>query len=104
MTSVSCRIAAPWVTALGSGDDVSFGPVRRHIDTCLYCQASIARQRRVRRGLEDLAAVPETSPVVGFPVQVVDRSSGRRPAMLGAVGAVLAVGIGVIGIRRTLAH
>ena len=104
MTSVNCRIAAPWVTALGSGDDVSFAPIRKHIEACLYCQASIARQRRLRRSLEDLAAVPETSPVIGFPSQTVGRPSPGRPKMLGAVGAVVAVGIGVIGIRRALAH
>lgn len=104
MTSVNCRIAAPWVTALGSGDDVSFAPVRKHIDTCLFCQASVARQRRLRRSLEDLAAVPEPSPVIEFPSRTVERSSHRRPTMLGAAGAVLAVGIGLIGIRRALAH
>ncbi len=103
MTSVNCRIATPWVTALGSGDDVSFALVRNHIDSCLYCQASIARQRRLRRSLEDLAALPETSPVLGLPQQGGQRFAFRRRATLGAVGAALAVGIGVIGLRRTLA-
>jgi hypothetical protein len=104
VTSVNCRLAAPWVTALGSGDDVSFGPVRSHIDTCLYCQASIARQRRLRRSLEDLATVPESSPAFGFPRHVEDRSTLRRQLVVGAVGAVVAVGIGVVGLRRTLVH
>ena len=104
MNSVNCRIAAPWVTALGSGDDVAFVPVRSHIDSCLYCQASVARQRRLRRSLEDLATVNETAPVVPLSPQASERSSARRPLMLGAVGAALAVGIGVVGLRRSLAH
>lgn len=104
MTSMNCRIAAPWVTALGSGDDVSFAPVRSHIDSCLHCQASIARQRRLRRSLGDLATVPETAPAFGFPPRTTARSSNRRPVILGAVGAVVAVGIGVAGLRRTIAH
>ncbi len=104
MTSVNCRIATPWVTALGSGDEVSFTLVRNHIDTCLYCQASIARQRRLRRSLEDLAVLPETSPVLGLPQQGGQRFSFRRRAALGAAGAALAVGVGVIGLRRALAH
>ena len=103
MTSVNCRLASPWITALGSGDDVSFTPVRKHIETCLKCQASIARQRRLRRNLEELAAVPETSPAFGFRPSTDERSSPGRPAILGAVGAVVAIGIGVIGLRRALA-
>ena len=102
MRAVNCRLATPWITALGSGDDVSFGPVKHHIDTCLNCQASIARQRRLRRNLEELATVPETSPAFGFRPPAAERSSPSRPAMLGALGAVLAVGIGVIGLRRAL--
>ena len=101
MTSLNCRIATPWVTALGSGDDVSFAPVRNHIDSCLYCQASIARQRRLRRSLEDLATLPETSDVLHH---AAERLSFRRRATLGAFGAALAVGVGVIGLRRTLAQ
>ena len=104
MASVNCRLAAPWVTALGSGDDVSFGPARNHIDSCLYCQASIARQRRLRRSLEELATVPQASPAFGSPPQVEERSTLRRPLVLGAVGAAVAVGIGVVGLRRTLPH
>lgn len=104
MTSMNCRIAAPWIIALGSGDDVSFAPVRNHIGSCLYCQASIARQRRLRRSLEDLAAVPEPSPAFALPPRAGERSTRRRPLVFGAVGAAVAVGIGVIGVRRTLVH
>ncbi len=104
MTSVNCRIATPWVTAIGSGDDVSFAPVRNHIETCLYCQAGVARQRRLRRSLEELATVPESAPVFGFPLPPTERPSPRRPIVLGAVGAAVAVGIGLVGLRRTLAH
>ena len=100
MTSMNCRIAAPWVTALGSGDDVSFAPVRNHIGSCLYCQASIARQRRLRRSLEDLATATEPAPAFVLPLRAGERSALRRPFVLGAVGAALAVGIGVVGLRR----
>ena len=80
MTSVNCRLAAPWITALGSGEDVSFTPVRNHIDSCLHCQAGVARQRRLRRSLEELAKAPETSPVLGFPVRIAERSQRRSSA------------------------
>ena len=103
MTSVNCRIAAPWVTALGSGDDVSFAPIRKHIDTCLYCQASIARQRRLRRSLEDLASVSVNAPLSAFPQVSGRRSGSARTVVLGALGAALAIGIGLVGIRRTAA-
>jgi hypothetical protein len=97
-------MAAPWITAMGSGEVVGFTPVRNHIDSCLYCQASIARHRRLRRSLEDLASVPEKAPPFGFPSRIGEQSSPRRPVVLGALGAVVAIGIGVIGLRRTLAH
>jgi anti-sigma factor RsiW len=104
VNSVNCRIAAPWVTAIGSGEDVAFAPVRNHIETCLYCQASVARHRRLRRSLEDLASVSVTAPAGAslFPTESPDVSG--RPLVVGVLGAALAVGIGVIGIRRTLAH
>lgn len=102
MTSVSCRIATPWVTALGSGDDVTFSPVRKHIDTCLYCQASIARQRRLRRSLKDLASVSENAPAEPSARSSARRTESARPVVVGVVGAALAVGIGVVGLRRTV--
>lgn len=104
MTSLKCRIAAPWIVALGSGEEVPFAPMNDHIERCLYCQASIARQRRLRRSLEDLALLPESAPAPGVPHPAAEGSMPRRPLILGAVGAAIAVGIGVIGLRRTLAH
>lgn len=102
MRSVNCRLASPWVTALGAGDEVSFAPVRNHIDTCLHCQASIARQRRLRRSLEDLASVSVNAPRSTLSRASGQRSSLARPVVLGALGAALAVGIGVVGFRRTV--
>lgn len=101
---MKCRIAAPWITALGSGEEVSFAPVKHHIDSCLKCQASVARQRRLRRSLEDLASLREAAPAAKPSGDVADGATPRRPVILGAVGAAIAVGIGVIGLRRTLAH
>ena len=104
MNSMTCRIAAPWVTAMGSGEDVSFAPVRNHIETCLNCQASMARQRRLRRSLKDLATVSETAPSGAPLLPPPPPDTSGRPLVVGALGAALAIGIGVIGIRRTLAH
>lgn len=102
MTSVNCRLAAPWVTALGSGDDVRFGLARNHIDSCLYCQASIARQRRVRRSLEGLASVSESAPSDNVLFASGTRVRSGRSVVVGAIGAALAIGIGVAGLRKTL--
>ncbi len=104
MSSVSCRIAAPWVTALGSGEEIGFTPMRNHIETCLYCQAGIARQRRLRRSLEELAVVSDTAPTGRLSGGTAQRRRVGRSVLVGTIGAAVAVGVGVIGIRRSLTH
>ncbi len=77
-------------------------PVQRHVESCLRCQAELARYRRMLRGLQllrtqylepapgvlsqTLAAIGEASE------QRAIRSvlSGRRLAYVGAVGGALA--------------
>ena len=77
-------------------------PVQRHVESCLRCQAELARYRRMLRGLQllrtqylepapgvlsqTLAAIGEASE------QRAIRSllSGRRMAYVGAVGGALA--------------
>ncbi len=103
MSSVACRISAPWITAMGAGDDVSFKPVRSHIESCLRCQAGVARQRRVRRGLEGLGDVAEVAPITRIHVDSAPDSRHGRQAFVGAVGAAIVVGVGVAGLRRALA-
>lgn len=104
MKPLRCRVSAPWVTAMGAGDAVAFAPVRHHIETCLSCQASLARQRRVRRSLEDLSVVKQPAPMSGIVFGVESSSRPKKPVIAGAIGAVLVVGLGLAGLRRAIAH
>ena len=103
MTPLSCKLSAPWITALGAGDHVTFRPIQNHIETCLRCQAAVVRQRRVRRSLEDLGSVSEVAPVTRVAFRSAPETRRNRQAVAGAVGAALVVGVGVIGLRKALA-
>jgi anti-sigma factor RsiW len=88
---------------MGAGDEVSFVPVRNHIETCLNCQASLARQRRVRRSLEDLSSIAEAAPVAAMVLGVESQERRAKPSLVGAIAAALVVGVSVFGLRRALA-
>ncbi|HEY5652669.1 MAG TPA: hypothetical protein VIW46_14580 [Acidimicrobiia bacterium] len=89
---------------MGAGDEVSFAPVKHHIETCLSCQASLARQRRVRRSLEDLSSVRQAAPIRGVVFGVESEARQKKPIIAGAIGAALVVGLGLIGLRRAVTH
>lgn len=103
MTVVTCRAMAPWVTAMGSGEDVSFGPATRHISHCLRCQAQLARTRRMRRDLRSLADQGLEAPPTPFDVEAADRDVRDRGPLV-ILGAVAMVAVGAAGVRRLLAH
>lgn len=108
MTSVSCRIAAPWVTALGSGDSVRFGFADRHIHACLHCQAQLVRVRRMQRSLEQLGdrRVELPNRQVGYGAYRWEETSAAGESRLIApyIGAVVVLVAGVLGIRRAISH
>jgi anti-sigma factor RsiW len=77
-------------------------PVQRHVESCLRCQAELARYRRMLRGLQLLrtqylepapGVLSQTRAAIGeASEQRAIRSvlSGRRLAYVGAVGGALA--------------
>lgn len=84
------------------GDTPVALPVQRHVESCLRCQAELARYRRMLRGLQ-LLRTQYLEPVPGVLSQTLAaigeaseqraiRSllSGRRMAYVGAVGGALA--------------
>ena len=93
-----CEDVSPLMPALVDGPEVPNIAVQRHVETCLRCQAELARYRRMLRGLHDLrtryvepapdsldetlaalAESPERNPVLSI-------LSGRRLAYAGAIG------------------
>jgi hypothetical protein len=99
---VRCDDVALLLPEAVDGDAPVALPVQRHVESCLRCQAELARYRRMLRGLhllrtqylepapgvlsQTLAAIGEASE------QRAIRSllSGRRLAYAGAVGGALA--------------
>ena len=103
MSGVACRAASPWVTALGTGEHVSFGPAVDHIGRCLRCQARVARTRRMHRDLRSMAHRQVRAPdPAGARLGDGDVLRERRPFVIMGLVAVLAAG--AVGARRMLAH
>lgn len=104
--SVRClpvKLLAYWVV---SGERAMPEPVRRHLDGCLNCQAEMARERQLIRGLSQLADELETAPaglgsiIYGAsPIDNVVGSSSTRWVL----GATLAsVSAGAFGVALVL--
>lgn len=100
MSGITCRAVAPFVTAMGAGDDVSFSLASRHISRCLHCQAQLARTRRMRRDLRSLAEREAMAP--RHPIDFVGsghaRRRDRRPLVV--LGAVAVLAVGALRFRR----
>jgi anti-sigma factor RsiW len=114
------EIAALLPEAVDAADPVAL-PVRRHIESCLRCQAELARYRRMLRGLQ-LLRTQYFEPAPGMLAQtlaaitaaserraVTSTLTKRRLAYAGAVaGAVAAAGTTTAAVlvararRRTL--
>ncbi|HEY8217777.1 MAG TPA: hypothetical protein VIH82_11630, partial [Acidimicrobiia bacterium] len=77
-------------------------PVQRHVESCLRCQAELARYRRMLRGLQVLrrqylepapGVLTSTLAAIGEASErraIRSLLSGRRVAYVGAVGGALA--------------
>lgn len=84
------------------GDTPVALPVQRHVETCLRCQAELARYRRMLRGLQMLrtqylepapGVLSQTLAAIGEASEkraIRSLLSGRRLAYVGAVGGALA--------------
>jgi anti-sigma factor RsiW len=99
---VRCDDVALLLPEAVDGDAPVALPVQRHVESCLRCQAELARYRRMLRGLQ-LLRTQYLEPVPGVLSQTLAaigeaseqraiRSllSGRRMAYVGAVGGALA--------------
>ena len=84
------------------GDTPVALPVQRHVESCLRCQAELARYRRMLRGLHILrqqylepapGVLSQTLAAIGEASErraIQSLLSGRRLAYVGAVGGALA--------------
>jgi hypothetical protein len=87
--------------AVGNDTPVSL-PVQRHVESCLRCQAELARYRRMLRGLQLLrtqylepapGVLSQTLAAIGEASErraIRSTLSGKRLAYVGAVGGALA--------------
>ncbi len=102
------------VRALARSTDAGSGRVARHVESCLTCQAELARERRL---LRQMRAMRRESSVPGGLLERVlatidesgvrepHRSTGSRVGVLagaGALAGVIVVGLGTRVGRRAL--
>jgi anti-sigma factor RsiW len=97
-----CEEIALLLPAVVDGDEPVALPVQRHVESCLRCQAELARYRRMLRGLQLLRTqflepapglLAQTLAVIGeASEQRAIRSllTRRRLAYAGAIGGALA--------------
>jgi hypothetical protein len=99
---VRCDDVALLLPEAVDGDTPVALPVQRHVESCLRCQAELARYRRMLRGLHVLrrqylepapGVLSQTLAVLGEASErraIRSLLSGRRLAYVGAVGGALA--------------
>lgn len=120
---MQCEEVALLLPSSVDGGEPAALSVRRHIDSCLRCQAEAARYRRMLRGLQLLRTqfleptpglLSQTLAAIGAESErraIRSMLTGRRVAYAGAiVGAVAAAGATTAAVvvtrakRRALAH
>ena len=93
-----CEDVRSLLPAMGDDHPVDL-QAQRHIETCLGCQAEVARYQKMLRALGELREVRLHAPVglledtlagVGGPAVIRVLSSKQKAALAGAVGAVAA--------------
>jgi anti-sigma factor RsiW len=99
---VRCDDVALLLPEAVDGDTPVALPVQRHVESCLRCQAELARYRRMLRGLQVLrqqylepapGVLTQTLTAIGEASErraIRSLLSGRRLAYAGAVGGALA--------------
>jgi hypothetical protein len=99
---VRCDDVALLLPEAVDGDTPVALPVQRHVESCLRCQAELARYRRMLRGLQILrqqhlepgpGVLTQTLTAIGEASErraIQSLLSGRRLAYVGAVGGALA--------------
>ena len=114
-SGVSCASVAAALPGIVDGLDVAELDLRRHVETCLRCQAELAQYRKVLRTLHTLRTEmiephPGLLPDVLVALQAAGERgamkyllTGRRAAYLGGIAAATAAGAAgaiVIATRR----
>ncbi len=82
--TVSCATVADALPGIVEGETVADSTIRRHVETCLRCQAELAQYRKVLRALHQLRT------------EVLEPAPGLVPDILAAIGAA--------GERRAMHH
>ncbi len=71
----SCSAVADALPGIVEGETVADAAIRRHVDTCLRCQAELAQYRKVLRALHQLRT------------EVIEPAPGLLPDILSSLGA-----------------
>ncbi len=111
-----CEEIALLLPAVVDGDEPIALPVQRHVESCLRCQAELARYRRMLRGLQ-LMRTQFLEPAPGLLAQTLARIgeaseqrairsllSGRRLAYAAGVGGALAAATATTAAALLLAR
>ncbi|MDQ4072351.1 MAG: hypothetical protein M3088_05685, partial [Actinomycetota bacterium] len=73
--AASCATVADALPGIVDGATVADAAIRRHVDTCLRCQAELAQYRKVLRALHQLRT------------EVIEPAPGLLPDILSSLGA-----------------
>jgi len=102
--AVSCTAVATALPGIVDGDDVADLDVRRHVETCIRCQAELAQYRKLLRALhqlrtEVLEPAPGLLPDIFAALEAHGERramrhllNGRRAAYVGGIAAATAAG------------
>ncbi|HEX2192306.1 MAG TPA: hypothetical protein VHH09_03865 [Acidimicrobiales bacterium] len=101
---VQCAAVAEALPAIVDGAEVADLELRRHVETCLRCQAELAQYRKLLRALhqlrtEVLEPAPGLLPDIFATLEAVGERramrhllSGRRAAYVGSIAAAATAG------------
>ncbi len=102
--AVSCHTVADALPGIVEGATVADPAIRRHVETCLRCQAELAQYRKVLRALhqlrtEVLEPAPGLLPDIFAALEAVGERramrhllTGRRAAYVGGIAAAATAG------------
>ncbi|MDQ4072356.1 MAG: hypothetical protein M3088_05710, partial [Actinomycetota bacterium] len=73
--AASCATVADALPGIVEGESVADAGIRRHVESCLRCQAELAQYRKVLRALHQLRT------------EVIEPAPGLLPDILSSLGA-----------------
>jgi len=115
--TVSCTAVAEALPAIVDGEAIADLELRRHVETCLRCQAELAQYRKLLRALhqlrtEVLEPAPGLLPDIFATLEAAGEQramrfllGGRRAAYVGGIAAATAAGAaGAIVLSTRVRH